>query len=152
MATLTEIKEFLEPKKMAFAGVSRNPKKFGAIVFKELKSRGFELIPIHPEADRIQDVPCFRRIQDIPTGVENLYIVTKPEITLPLLKDLDQTSIKRVWIQQYSENEEVMDLARQNNLTVISKKCILMFAEPVKGFHNFHRWLTKITGSYPKMA
>lgn len=152
MATLTEIKKFLEPKKMAIAGVSRNPKKFGAIVFKELKDRGYELIPIHPEADRILDVPCLRRIQDIPPDIENLYIVTKPEDTLPMLKEMGETHIKRIWIQQYSESDEVMTIARQKNLDVITKKCILMFAEPVRGFHGFHRWLTKITGTYPKMA
>ena len=69
MVTLTKIKEFLEPKKMAFAGASRNPKKFGAIVFKELKDRGFELFPVHPEADLIHDVPCFRKIHEIPSVV-----------------------------------------------------------------------------------
>jgi predicted CoA-binding protein len=152
MATLTEIKEFLEPKKMAFAGASRNPEKFGAIVFKELKSRGFDLVPIHPEANMILNVPCRRQIQELPTDVENLYIVTPSANTLSLLKASVGTHIKKVWIQQSSETEEALAFARQNNLIVISKKCILMFAEPVKGFHNFHRWLTKVTGSYPKMA
>jgi len=152
MVTLTKIKEFLEPKKMAFAGASRNPKKFGAIVFKELKDRGFEFFPIHPEADWIHDVPCFRQIQEIPSEVENLYIVTPSKHTLSILKAAIGTQIKRVWIQQNSETEEALAFAQQNNLTVVSKKCILMFAEPVRGFHNFHRWLAKVTGSYPKMA
>ena len=39
MATLNEIRKFLAPKKLAIAGVSRNPKKFGGSVFKELKEK-----------------------------------------------------------------------------------------------------------------
>ena len=84
--------------------------------------------------------------------MENLYIVTPSKHTLSILKAAIGTQIKRVWIQQNSETEEALAFAQQNNLTVVSKKCILMFAEPVRGFHNFHRWLAKVPGSYPKMA
>lgn len=40
MTTLNDITEFLAPKKLAIAGASRNPKKFGGIVFTELKKKG----------------------------------------------------------------------------------------------------------------
>jgi hypothetical protein len=43
MVTLNEIQKFLAPRKMAMAGVSRNPKKFGGSIFKELKEKGFEI-------------------------------------------------------------------------------------------------------------
>jgi len=38
MTTLNEIQQFLAPKKIAIAGVSRNPKKFGGSVFRELNA------------------------------------------------------------------------------------------------------------------
>ncbi len=52
MVTLNEIQKFLEPRKMAIAGASRNLKKFGGVVFKELKDKGFTLYPINPNARR----------------------------------------------------------------------------------------------------
>ena len=45
MISLAEIQEFLAPKKLAIAGVSRNPKKFGYTVFKELREKDFEIYP-----------------------------------------------------------------------------------------------------------
>ncbi len=39
MATLKQIKEFLDSEPIAMVGVSRNPKKFGYAAFKELKGK-----------------------------------------------------------------------------------------------------------------
>ena len=40
MTTLNEIQAFLQPKKLAIAGASRNPKKFGGTVLSEMMKRG----------------------------------------------------------------------------------------------------------------
>ena len=62
MATLNEIKQFLEAPSIAMVGVSRNPKKFGGAIFKELKSKGKVLHPVNPNADEIQSVKCFKSV------------------------------------------------------------------------------------------
>ena len=38
------IDKFFEPKRLAMAGASRNPKKFGYGVFKELQKKGYEVL------------------------------------------------------------------------------------------------------------
>jgi uncharacterized protein len=150
MTTLTEIQNFLAPKKMAFAGASRNLKKFGAVVFKELISKGFDLYPIHPSATEIQGIKCYNRMQDLPSGIDSLYIVTPKSHTAELLRQAAGTEITRIWIQQQSESNESLEIAAEQNLQVISGRCILMYAEPVKSVHGFHRWLTKTFRLYPK--
>jgi predicted CoA-binding protein len=55
--------------------------------------------------------------------------------------------IKKVWIQQGSETAEVLKTARQAGITVISGKCILMYADP-SGVHKFHRRINKLFGKY----
>jgi len=42
------IEAFLSSKKIAIAGVSRDSKKFGHTVFKELSLKGFDVYPINP--------------------------------------------------------------------------------------------------------
>ena len=53
MITKKDIEKFLEPKKLAIAGVSRNPKKFGHQVYEELKKKGFEVYPVNPQTSEI---------------------------------------------------------------------------------------------------
>jgi len=149
MSSLIDIQDFLAPKKLAIAGASRNPKKFGAIVFSELKKRGFELYPVHPEATEIQGIPCYSKVDDLPSGVEHLYIVTPKSETLSLVNQALARDIKRIWIQQSSDTPEAIELAKQHQVPLIAGRCMLMFAEPVGSIHGFHRWLSKVFRTYP---
>lgn len=149
MSSLIDIQNFLAPKKLAIAGASRNPKKFGAIVFTELKKRGFELYPVHPSANEIQGIPCYSKVDDLPAGVDHLYIVTPKSETLSLVSQALSKDIKQIWIQQSSDTPDALELAKQHQIPVISGRCMLMFAEPVGSIHGFHRFLSKVFRTYP---
>jgi len=150
MNTLQEIQEFFKPNKLAIAGASRNPKKFGGTVMTELTKRGLELFPVHPEAKEINGVPCFKAISELPAGVDHLFITTQKSQTSGLVEQAVQHGIKKIWIQQHSETPDALEIAKKNNIPVISGRCIFMFAEPVSSVHGFHRWISKLFGSYPK--
>jgi uncharacterized protein len=149
MNNLAEIKEFLSDKRLVIAGASRNPKKFGGVVFSELKKKGYELFPVHPEAVEIGGVPCYASFSDLPKGVENLYIVTPAKKTEGVVADAIRYGSRKIWIQQRSETKEALSLAKEKGIPVISGRCMMMFAEPVGSFHGFHRWINKLFGSYP---
>jgi predicted CoA-binding protein len=152
MVTLNQIHEFMAPRKMAMAGVSRNPKKFGGAIFKELKDKGFELYPINPNADEIQGVKCYKSVGDLPHDVEHLLIVTPRYETDIVAKAAVNKGIKMVWIQQESDTPEAVRIIEESGIPLIYKKCIMMFAEPVKSVHGFHRFLAKTFGGYPKLV
>lgn len=151
MTTLNEIRKFLEPQKMAIAGVSRNPKKFGGAIFKELKNKNFELFPVNPEADEIQGVKCYKSVLDLPADVNHLVIVTPKQQTGGVVKQAIERGFDMIWIQQKSDTPESIQLIKNANIPLIYKKCLMMFADPVKGVHGFHRFLAKTFGGYPKM-
>lgn len=149
MTVLTNIQNFLQPKKLAIAGVSRNTKKFGFTVFKELKGKGFEVFPINPNTEEIEDNKCYKSINDLPDDVKHLHIATKKDLTASLVQQAIDKGITSIWIQQGSDTPEAVKLANEAGINLIHKKCILMYAEPVKGIHGFHRFLTKVFGVYP---
>lgn len=150
MSSLAEIQDFLAPKRMAFAGASRNPKKFGGVVFSELRKRGFDLFPVHPEASELEGIPCVRSVRDLPPGMENLYIVTPAKETAGVVRDALEYGIRKIWIQQSSDTPEALELAREKGVPVIHGRCMMMFAEPVGSIHGFHRWIIRLFGRYPK--
>ena len=151
MANLNEIQKFLKPKKMGIAGVSRNPKKFGGAIFKELKSRGFKLYPVNPHANEIQGVKCFKSVSDLPGDVKHLFIVTPKTETEGVAFEAVKKGIEMIWIQQKSDTPEAVKTIQQAGIPLIQKKCLFMYADPVKGVHGFHRFLAKTFGGYPKM-
>ena len=150
MIRLQTIHDFLSTKEMAIAGVSRNPRKFGGAVFKQLTESGFTIYPINPNADKIGNTKCYPDVTSLPSEVDRLYIVTPKKQTKSILEDAIKKGIRKVWIQQMSHTDEAVNLAKETDIDIIAKECILMFAEPVAGVHKFHRFFKKLFGSYPK--
>ena len=143
------IEAFLSSKKIAIAGVSRDSKKFGHTVFKELSLKGFDVYPINPHVSSIGGTFCFQSISALPSDVRNLLIVTPKDQTAGVIREALSKGITGIWIQQMSETPEAIKIAEENNVDLISKQCILMWAEPVKSFHRFHRNLKKLFGMLP---
>ncbi len=152
MTTLNEIQKFLQTRKFAVAGVSRNPKKFGGYIFKELRENGFDLCPVNPNAEVIQGVKCFKSVDELPADIEHLLIVTPKNETKEVALAAIKKGIKMIWIQQGSDTPEALEIIRESGIPLIHKKCIMMFADPVKGGHAFHRFFVKVFGQYPKLA
>jgi uncharacterized protein len=152
MITLNEIQKFLEPRKFAIAGASRNLKKFGGSIFKELSDIGFELYPINPNTDEIQGVKCYKSVEELPSDVNHLLIVTPKYETEIIARAAVKKGIQMIWIQQESDTPEAVKIIEDAGIPLIYKKCIMMFASPVKSVHRFHRFLVKTFGGYPKLV
>ncbi|TSA27774.1 MAG: CoA-binding protein [Bacteroidetes bacterium] len=149
-ATLADIKQFLEARKIAIAGVSRNPQKFGYQVFNELKERGYELYPVNPNADKIDDLQVYSQLSELPEEVKHLLILTSRKWTEKLVMEAIAKGIDHIWIQQMSDTPEAVKIAREAGVRLVTGQCIFMWAEPVKIIHKFHKTMKKIFGLLPK--
>ena len=148
--TKASIDSFLSTHKIAVAGVSRDPKKFGYVVFNELKSKGYEVFPINPAADKIDGVPCFKSVSALPLSVHSLVIITPKNKTREIVAEAISKGIDNIWIQQKSETPEVLEMIRVHPINLVAKECILMHLEPVTGMHKFHRSIRQFFGLMPK--
>jgi len=148
MISQERIDAFLRNHRMAIAGMSRSGKKFGNIVYKTLTEKGYELTPLHPEAHEFGGVPSISRINDLPDGVEDLLLVIPPAATEEMVKQIPESNIKRVWMQQGAESDEAIAFCEENNIPVVYGTCILMHSQPT-GIHKFHHWLMGLFGKLP---
>jgi hypothetical protein len=145
-----QINKFFEGKQIAVAGVSRNPKKFGHVVFKELTDKGYRMVPVNPNASEINGVTCYNSVEKLPEDIESLLIMTPKAKTDDILRAALKRGIKNVWVQQMSDTQETLKIAGEYQQEIIFGKCIFMFTKPVAGIHKFHRTLVKLFGGLPK--
>lgn len=149
MVTKKQIDEFLMAEPLALVGVSRNPRKFGYTAFKELKEKGMNVIPVNPYADEILGMPVFKDVSSLPPDVKGLIIMTKKEQTRGVVEEARQRGIKQIWIQQMSDDRDVVKELEGTDINLITKECILMYYKPTS-IHKFHRAILKFFGRYPK--
>lgn len=149
MNTRETIDAILNDRKLAIAGVSRNRRKFGNIVFRTLKEKGYIPTPINPHGGEIDESFCLKSIAELDSGVQNLLIVTHKRDTKKVLEEALSKGIRNIWIQNGCETAETLKMAQDRNINLVSKACILMYVNP-KGIHKFHQVMSKWFGDYIK--
>jgi predicted CoA-binding protein len=91
-----QIQNFFDNKSLAIAGVSRNEKKFGNTIFKELLKKDFQVFPINPNTEEIDGHKCFKSVEDLPSNVNSLLITTPKKQTDEVLKMAIQKGIQNI--------------------------------------------------------
>lgn len=147
--SLKTVQEFLEPKKFAFIGLSRDPKKFSRGIFKELTAKGYEMYPVNPNMDDVEGIKCYHDVSELPDSVRYGLIMTPKSNTAGTVENAIHHGFTHLWIQQGAESKEASDIAKQNGVKLVYGACIMMHASP-GGVHKFHRFLSKLFGAFPK--
>jgi predicted CoA-binding protein len=120
------IKEFIAQKKFAVVGATSNTKKYGYRVFKDLKSRGYEVYPVNPNLKELGGTKCYPDLADIPVKVDVVDFVVPPEVTENILKECKQLGLDRIWLQPGSESEDAIAYCHENNLKVVHDVCVMV--------------------------
>lgn len=139
----TEIEKYFDGS-IAVAGFSDKKNKFGNSVLKALIKKGAEVHPVHHRMDKFEDLPCVKKISEISPVPHSLYISMQPDKAQFLINEAIELGVKNIWFQQGSDFHRLAEIARDKGINVIENKCIMMYAEPVKGIHAFHRFLSNI--------
>ncbi len=140
------IQDFINGKRIAIVGVSRDGDKFGNTAFAELAARGYQVFPVHPTAQEILGARCYPNLTALRGQVDGALVVVPPQQAAPVLREAASIGLKNVWLQQGAESPEVLTLARDLGLNLVAKKCVLMYAPPVRSFHAWHGFFAKLFG------
>jgi predicted CoA-binding protein len=144
------IADFLTAKSFAVIGVSANRRKFGNALFRAMRDQGLSVVPVHKTLDRVEGAKCYHALAELRGKVEAVVTVVPPAETEWLVGECAGTGIRRIWMQQGSSSDRAIALAREQGMEVVHGECLLMFLEPVRSIHAFHRWMKKLVGRYPR--
>lgn len=144
-------KEFLAQKRIAVAGVSRNANEAANGIYRTLRDKGYEVFAVNPQADSVENDPCFPNMQAIPGGVDGAILVTKPEHSTQIVQDCVAAGVPRVWMHNNtfmpsSVSDEGTAVCRENGITLIAGGCPMMFFDP---FHKCMKWVLDKMGRLP---
>ena len=144
------VDEFVAQEALAVVGVSRDGRGFGNAVVKELVANGYRVHPVHPQAERLQGLPCARDLASLPERVGGVVVVVPPAQTERVVQEAAAAGIRRVWLQQGAESPAAIAWCAENGVDAVHGECILMFLERAGGIHRLHRTLRRWLGRLPR--
>lgn len=150
------IDRFLAARRVAVAGVSRNGKDFSRMLFREFTNRGYEAIPVNPDAESMEGVRCYARVQEIAPPVDAVLLMTPPRLTDIVVRDCAEAGVPLVWMYRAAGagavSEAAVEFCRRHDIGCIAGYCPYMFL-PKSGFpHSWHGFFARLTGSWPSAA
>src|SRR5512142_3292458 len=152
MSFLADIQTFLSQKRIAIVGVSRDPKNFSRMLFKQFLERGYEVLPVNLNGGEIDGRHCFTQVKEIVPAPEAVLLMTPENVSEELLRECRNAGIANFWIYGYSGRSKVsppvIAEVRGAGIRVIDGECPLMFF-PRNGIHRVHGFVRKILRSYP---
>ena len=131
---MDEAEEVLRYRTIAIVGLSRNPEKDSYKVAEFLKSKGYRIVPINPNAEDILGEKAYPSLRDLPENLkaelEVVNIFRRSEDVLPIVKEALEISkrygnIKAIWMQEGVINIEAAEAAKKAGLIVIMNRCMM---------------------------
>jgi predicted CoA-binding protein len=155
MANLPEpVAQFLAGRRIAVAGVSREPNQAANAIFRKLKSSGYDVFPINPHASQVEGVTCYPDVRSVPAPVDGVVIATAPRASIEVVRQCADAGVTRVWFHrsfgQGSVGDEAVRDCRARGIEPIVGGCPLMFCDPVDVGHKCMRWWLQRRGRVPK--
>jgi len=121
------IRKFLNKRNIfAVVGASRDPKKYGYQVYKDLKETGYDVYPVNPNADEILGDRCYPDLVDLPKKPDVVDVVVPPKVTEEMVKTCKRLGITKVWMQPGSESETAIKFCDENGIDVVHGVCVMI--------------------------
>src|SRR5512134_3382181 len=154
MAAVPEpVADFLRGRRLAVAGVSRNPAQPANAVYRRLRDFGREVVPINPNVSEVEGVRCYPDLGTIPTPVDGLVIATHPKVSVELVRQCAALGVGRVWFHRSfgdgSVSEEAVRECAARGIKCIVGGCPLMYCDPVDFGHRCMRWWLRLNRRVP---
>jgi predicted CoA-binding protein len=154
MTRKSRIDDFLAQHRFAIIGVSRNPRDFSRVLFREFLGRGYDVVPIHPQAGEMDGRECAASLAAVTPPVDSVLLMTPPSVTEALAQEFPAAGVRRVWMYRAAGAGAVSPNAvvfcEGNGIDVVPGECPMMFLPGTPWFHRMHGLIRRIAGSYPR--
>ena len=112
--------------RIAVAGASTNPSKYGNIIVRNLKEKGYTVYPVNPKAEEIAGLKVYHSLEEVPRPVDVVNVVTPPQVSLQILQEADRLGFPVIWFQEGSFDDQVLRALEKARIEGIVGACIMV--------------------------
>lgn len=134
---------FFASGKFALLGVSKSKRNFARSVYDAFSRSGLKVFPVHPAGGSSRDLELYPSINSLPEPVDSAILCYDTRKSGDVLAELKAAGVKKLWFQQGSYDNSVLDLARELEIDFYTG-CVLMYLPGTAFFHRLHRRLHEL--------
>lgn len=121
------IRSLLErARRIAVVGLSPKSHRDSNRVARYLQERGYEIVPVYPREERILGQKVYRRVQDVPAGVDLVDVFRRSEKIPEAVEDALSARAPALWLQLGCVHEVAARQAVEAGAIVVMDRCIMV--------------------------
>ena len=114
---------------LAVVGMSRSPEKAAGSVPRFLRQRGYNIIPVNPNAETIDGLQTYPDLLSVDEEIDAIVIFRPTKNVMEVVKEAVERRKKRgdvrvVWMQEGIRDDEAARLAEEHGITVVQDRCM----------------------------
>ncbi len=111
---------------VAVVGATDDPGKYGGVIYRDLKCKGFTVFPVNPKRSTVDGDLTYPTLADIPEPPTIVNIVVPPKVTLTVLQACLRLGMMNVWVQPGAEEPDVLTFLQENRFNYLANACIMV--------------------------
>lgn len=113
--------------KIALIGASNDKQKFGNQIYLDLKSKGYDILPINPKEKFIEGDKAYAALNEMDDVPDIVNFVVPPNIAMKVAKEAVDLGIEYLWFQPGSESQELENwLKNTKGIKYLINSCIMV--------------------------
>jgi len=128
MPKISDPKDFILQNTLAVVGATNDRTKYGNIVYRNLRGKGYTVYAVNPKVTEVEGDPCYANLHSLPGPVDGIVTVVPPPVTEKVIREAAEIGIARVWMQEGSESAEAITYAETHGMNTIYGQCVMVEA------------------------
>jgi len=113
---------------IAVVGATDRPGKYGGIIYRDLKGKGYKVFAVNPYRETVDGDPCYHSVADLPEPPTVADFVIPAERGLKVLDECEQAGILNIWVQPGADSPELEERLASGPFVWITRACIMVRA------------------------
>lgn len=113
---------------LAVVGATDHPTKYGGIIYRDLKEKGYPVLAVNPYRETVDGDPCWKSVKDLPEVPTIAVLVVPAKRGLGVVDDCAEAGVENVWVQPGAFSNELMESLDRHGLNWLAEACVMVRA------------------------
>jgi predicted CoA-binding protein len=109
-------------------GATDRPGKYGGIIYRDLKRKGYKVFAVNPYRETVDGDPCWHSVVDLPETPTIADFVIPAARGLLVLDECERAGIGNIWVQPGAESLELEERLQRGPFVWLTRACIMVRA------------------------
>lgn len=111
---------------VAVVGATDDRSKYGNIIYRDLRTKGYRVFAVNPGRTTVEGDPCWPDLASLPERPTIVNVVVPPQRTLGVLGEMQRLGLTTVWVQPGAADRTVRAAIADGGFTALVDACIMV--------------------------